>query len=76
MLRNWSLLNKPEVTVKLEGWANELERRSMLPPRLTWEGAAPCYPGSSRVPSRDCSGMLSSGNVIRSSAATVGEPGV
>jgi hypothetical protein len=37
MLRDWCLLNKPEDAGKLEEWAKVLERRSSLPPRLTWE---------------------------------------
>jgi hypothetical protein len=36
MLRDWSLLNKPEDAVVLEQWATELERRSFQPPRLVY----------------------------------------
>jgi hypothetical protein len=43
-LRNWNLLNRPEVAAILETWARELELRSARPPRLTWErqGASVC----------------------------------
>jgi hypothetical protein len=37
MIRNWRLLNKPKAAAQLEAWAQELETRSGLPPRLTWE---------------------------------------
>jgi hypothetical protein len=37
MLRDCRVLNKPEDAEKLEAWAGEMERRSMLPPRLSWE---------------------------------------
>jgi hypothetical protein len=30
MLRDWRLLNKPKDAVKLDDWANELEKRSSL----------------------------------------------
>jgi hypothetical protein len=36
MLRDWRLLNESEDIVKLDDWANELEKRSSQPPRLTW----------------------------------------
>jgi hypothetical protein len=37
LLRNWSLLNKPEAAATLEEWAQEMELRSVRPPRLTWK---------------------------------------
>jgi hypothetical protein len=36
LIRNWVLLNKPEQVMKLEAWTQEMERRSVRPPRLTW----------------------------------------
>jgi hypothetical protein len=37
LLRDCKILNKPEDTDRLESWAEELERRSKLPPRLSRE---------------------------------------
>jgi hypothetical protein len=37
MLREWRLLTKEEVAEQLLAWARELERRSVMPPQLTWE---------------------------------------
>jgi hypothetical protein len=37
MLRDWSLVNKPEDTFRLEEWANELKKRSLLTLRITWD---------------------------------------
>jgi hypothetical protein len=37
MLRHCRILFKWEDAEKLEAWAGEMERRSMLPPRLSWE---------------------------------------
>jgi hypothetical protein len=39
MLRDWDLIIKPEDAVGLEEWASELEKRSLLPPRITWDPA-------------------------------------
>jgi hypothetical protein len=36
MIRDWRLLNKPEVAARLEEWARDLEMRSGRPPRLVW----------------------------------------
>jgi hypothetical protein len=37
MVREWGLLNKEATRALLEVTASELERRSWIPPKLTWE---------------------------------------
>jgi hypothetical protein len=38
LLRDWKVLSQGEDADRMMAWAEELERRSLLPPRLTWEG--------------------------------------
>jgi hypothetical protein len=45
MLQDWRLLTKEEVTEQLTVWARELERRSMMPPQLTWTEQSHQGPG-------------------------------
>jgi hypothetical protein len=44
LIRNWVLLNKPEGVMKLE-------RRSIRPPRLTWNSGSSFSGGASASPS-------------------------
>jgi hypothetical protein len=41
MLRDWKLIQQEEEADHLERLARELERRSLLPPAITWEEARP-----------------------------------
>jgi hypothetical protein len=36
MARDWCLLQSPEDSTKLGAWADELGRRGVRPPELTW----------------------------------------
>jgi hypothetical protein len=58
MLRDWKLINRQEDAVVLEQWAEELERRSFLPPQLCRSPcqAQPCGSSSSSLQSFGVSG--------------------
>jgi hypothetical protein len=69
MLRDWSLINKPDRRTPcrgaLEEWASELEKRSLLRPRITWDPALHRPHQEQSLPNRCELDVGYDGNVVR-----------